>query len=393
MASGAGYAAPVVAGGRLVYFHNEDGHERLECLDPETGKRHWEFAYPVKYRDRYGYAAGPRGSPVIDGDMVYAVGVTAMMHALELKTGKLLWKRNLAADFNIPQYFFGYGPTPVVWRDLVIANVGGKKGPEGVCVAAFDKKTGKTMWQYKDPWGASYASPVVGKIGGREVALVMAGGESKPPTGGLLVLDARSGERLARHPWRADKYESVNAMSPLVLDDRQVLISECYEKGATLLEFDGDFTVTTRWTNPDFRMHWMMPIARDGHVYGFSGRNPPDSEFMCVNLETGVTVWKNDMRWQQGRMIEGLFRASLLQSADRFYALGEDGIFVELGLTPDGPKTIRKTRLFTATEAWTLPVLSRGLLYVCQNKDDMRSDAKQRLICYDFRGRELPAQR
>jgi len=387
MACGGGYAAPAVVDGRLVYFHNRDGHERLECLDPETGKRHWEFAYPVKYRDRYGYAAGPRGSPVIDNGIVYASGVTAMMHALDLKTGKMLWKRNLAADFNIPQYFFGYGPTPFVWQDLVIVNVGGRKGLEGVCVAAIDKKTGKTVWETKDQWGASYASPVVGTLCGREVALVMAGGESKPPTGGLLVLDARSGERLARVPWRADKYESVIAMSPLLVSGKRVLISECYGIGSTLLEFDTEFKVTTKWVNPEFRMHWMMPVACDGHLYGFSGRNPPDTAFQCINLESGKTAWTNDMRWQQGRMTEGLFRASLLKAADRFFALGEDGIFVELKLSAKAPEVIHKTRLFTATEAWTLPVLSRGLLYVCQNKGDFKTDAGSRLICYDIRGR------
>jgi outer membrane protein assembly factor BamB len=252
-------------------------------------------------------------------------------------------------------------------------------------VAALDSKTGETRWEYRDSWGASYASPVVATIRGRQVALVMAGGESKPPAGGLLVLDVRTGERLARFPWRADKYESVIAMSPLVIDDRRVLIAECYQKGAALLEFDDEFRVATRWTNPGFRIHWMMPVAHDGHVYGFSGRNPPDSELQCVNLATGETVWKDDMRWQHGRRTEGLFRASLLRAGERCFALGEDGILAELKLGPGGPETLRKNRLFTATEAWTLPVLSRGLLYVCQNKGDTFSGKGPRLVCYDLR--------
>jgi len=47
---------------------------------------------------------------------------------------------------------------------------------------------------------------------------------------------------------------------------------------------------------------------------------------------------------------------------------------------------IHKTRLFTATEAWTLPVLSQSLLYVCQNTGDWKTDQGRRLICYDCRG-------
>ncbi len=386
MATGEGYAAPAVAAGRLVYFHRRDGSERLECLDPENGRRHWQFSYPIEYRDRYGYSAGPRASPVIDDGAVYTAGVTAILHALDVTTGRLLWKRDLAADFAVPQYFFGYGPTPVVWRDLLVVNVGGKAGDEGVCVAAFDKKSGKVAWQYRDAWGASYASPVTGALHGRQVVLVIAAGESRPPHGGLLVLDAGSGERLARVPWRARKYESVVAMSPRIVGANQVVISECYEKGGALLEFDADFRVTTRWVNPEFRIHWMMPVDKDGRLFGFSGRNPPDSSLQCVDLESGRTLWSNDMRWQQGQQIEGLFRASLLQAGGRHFALGEDGIFAELALTDKEVRVIRRTRLFTATEAWTLPVLSRGLLYVCQNSGDTRTGQEPRLICYDFRG-------
>ena len=74
LATGEGYASPVFAEGRLVYFHRfefkdtparDDGEEVIDCLDPETGKRHWRFTYPVSYRDRYGFSPGPRGSAVL----------------------------------------------------------------------------------------------------------------------------------------------------------------------------------------------------------------------------------------------------------------------------------------------------------------------------------------
>ncbi|SVC86278.1 uncharacterized protein METZ01_LOCUS339132, partial [marine metagenome] len=140
---GEGYASPAIRDDHLIIFHRLEGKEVVECLDPATGKRHWEHAYPVDYRDRYGYSNGPRASPVIDGKYVYLHGVTAWLTCLELDTGKLVWKRDLANDFSIPQYFFGKGSNPVVAGDKLILNVGGS---EERCVAAFDKKTGKTVW-------------------------------------------------------------------------------------------------------------------------------------------------------------------------------------------------------------------------------------------------------
>ena len=386
---GESYACPVIAGGRLFYFHRVKQTETIECLEPDTGKKVWSYSYPVIYQDRYGFSAGPRSSPVVDGERVYVAGVTAMLHCLNAKTGEVIWKRDLAKEAKVPQYFFGYGPTPVVHEDRLIVNIGGKGKPDGsgVCVAAFDKKSGKVLWEVLDTWGASYASPVVATIRGKACALVLAAGESKPAHGGLLTIDVETGEVYDRFPWRARKYESVLASSPLVIDESHVFISECYELGGVLLAFDESLKSKPLWKQREFGMHFMMPIVKDDHLFGFAGRNPPDTEFKCVDLMTGEVKWTKDYRWEKDGLIEGLFRGSLLQAGDRYFALGEDGIFVEIALTPEGTKEIQRTRLFTAREAWTLPSLHKGLLYVVQNTPDVEDGTKRRLICYDLRGK------
>jgi len=388
MAAGEGYSAPVLAGGRLVYFHRVAGRETLDCLDPETGRRFWRFDYPVEYEDRYGFSPGPRASAVIDGNRVYAAGVTAQLHCLDLATGKMIWRRDLMAEYQIPQYFFGYGPTPFVWQDRLIVNVGGKArdGVSGTCVAAFDKATGKTLWEVEDTWGASYASPVVVRLRGRDVALVVAAGESRPSAGGLLVIDPGDGRVFERFSWRARAWESAHGSTPLVLGGQRVLLSECYEKGATLLEFDGDLKSRQVWAERGFGLHWMMPLELDGHLFGFAGRNPPDTEFKCVDAATGKIVWADDTRFQEDGRINSFFRASLLRAGTRVFCLGEDGLIAEFELSPAGLVTRQRARLFLAHSTWTPPVLHRGLLYVIQNTRDLRADTPPSLICYDFRG-------
>jgi outer membrane protein assembly factor BamB len=201
-----------------------------------------------------------------------------------------------------------------------------------------------------------------------------------------LTIDVESGEVYDRFPWRAKVYESVLASSPLVVDEKRVFISDCYERGGVLLEFDEDRSSRPLWMQREFGMHFMMPMVKDGHLYGFAGRNPPDTEFKCVNLADGVVAWTKDYRWKkEDGQIEGLFRASILQAGERYFALGEDGILVEVKLSPKGPELVQRTRLFTAREAWTLPTLHKGLLYVVQNTSDGGLRKKARMMCYDVR--------
>jgi len=385
LARGESYASPIIAGGKLLHFHAIDSAETLDCHDPETGKRLWTFSYPIQYRDRYGFSAGPRTSPVVQDEQIFLIGVTAMLHCLDLQTGKVLWKRDLQKEFAVPQYFFGFGPNPVVYQDHLIINIGGKENKtDGTCVAAFNTADGKTLWKHQDKWGASYASPVIARIHGKDVALVIAGGESKPTHGGLLILNPLTGKAYSRFPWRAAIYESVLASSPLALPNNQVFISDCYEKGGVLLQFDEELQPAPVWTERYFGMHMMIPQLIDGHLLGFAGRNVPDTQLKSANLGTGKIRWENDMRWTEGKRVTGLFRGSFLRTSKRLFSLGEDGSFTELKLTAREPEILQKARLFSATESWTPPVLSGGLLYIVQNSKGF-DGSPRRLICYDFR--------
>ena len=328
---------------------------------------------------------------MIDGELVILAGVTAQLRAVDAKTGKQIWHRDLLKDYAHQLGFFGYGPSPFVWKDLVLVNVGGtgEADGKGVCVAAFDKKTGEEKWRYLDTWGASYSSPVVRKLHGKDVFLVLAGGESRPAHGGLLALDPATGKLHHRFPWRAEKYESVNASVPIAIGGKFVFLSECYAKGGTLLEFAKDLSAKPVWEERWFGMHWMTPLQRGGHIYGFAGRNKPDVQFKCARVKDGEILWKDDMQYQAevgGRnMTLSFFRGSLLQADGRTFALGEDGVFAEFELSPKAVKVKQQTQLFVAEQTWALPVVHRGLLYISQHTKDFIDGKPPRLICYDFR--------
>lgn len=390
LSKGTGYSSPSIQGDYLVYLHRSGNEEVIDCLRPETGERYWSYRYRTDFRDRYGYNNGPRSNPVIDGDHVYTYGAQGKLHCLRLKTGQVVWSRDIAAEFKVPQDFFGIATTPLIEGDLLILNVGAPGGPE---VAAFDKLTGRMVWGMGDQWGASYATPVVARVHGERRLFVLGGGESRPPTGGLLSINPLDGRLDFRFPWRSSSYESVNASCPVVAGN-QVLVSASYRTGAALIEVKPDWTFAKLWENPDFDLHWTTAVYDEGYYYGFSGRNEPDAKLTCVNGSTGETVWSESLEWQETVQVQGEartiyaspLRGNLLKVDGRYLALGEHGHLLWLNLSPAGAKILDRARLFLARETWGPPVVSRGLLYVSQNTRSIAPPSGPRLLCFDLRG-------
>ena len=386
---GTSYTSPAVTGDRLLFVHRVGDEEIVECLHAETGTRQWSFRYASDFEDRYGYNNGPRSSPVVDDERVYAVGAQGQLHCLDLRSGKAVWVRNINAEYKVPQDFFGTASTPLVEGNLLIVNVGAPGGP---CVVGLDKATGREVWRAGKEWGPSYASPVPAVVHGRRRIFVFAGGESTPPSGGLLSIDPASGRVDFSFPWRSRSYESVNASCPVIFDNK-VFISASYRTGGALLEIRPDFTHRVVWTTQEFGLHWNTPIYRNGFLYGFDGRNEPDASLACIDAASGKAVWRTTPEWNETftvggtkrQQLLGIYRGSLLAVDGQFLCLGEMGHLVWMDLTPKGYKEISHAWLFAARESWALPVLSRGLLYVVQNTRDVVNGVGPRLLCYDLR--------
>lgn len=390
MKTGSSYSSPAIRGERLVYFHRIGEEDTVECLNPETGQFYWRFSYPTQYQDRYGYNNGPRASPVIDGEWVYVYAANGMLHCLHLETGQVRWKRHLSREFRVPQDFFGVSCTPLIQEDLLIFNLGAPKGP---CVIALNKETGELAWGAGDKWGPSYASPVPARIHDQQRVFVFAGGDSDPPTGGLLCLDPATGAIDFEFPWRSKSYESVNASCPVVWGNK-VFISASYETGGAMLEVLSDFTRQLRWTADGFATHFNTSIYRDGYLYGFDGRHPHTASLVCFEAETGNEMWRETPEWEitiqrrgkETKVRRGTLRGTLIHADGAFLCLGESGALLWLDLSPMGYKEVARATLFDAPETWCPPVVSRGLLYICQNTKDIDSGTPPRLLCYDLRG-------
>ena len=173
-AVGRGFSAPVVAAGRVFTMAQENApdeaggptQEVVLCWDAASGRELWKYRYRGGYEERMG--SGPRSTPCVDGDYVYAVGPTGIFHCLRADTGEFVWRHDLLEEFHgkIPQY--GVSFSPLVSGNLVYVTPGGS---EGGSVVAFHKRTGAIAWQaLDDPMG--HSSPIMIHAAGVEQLLV-----------------------------------------------------------------------------------------------------------------------------------------------------------------------------------------------------------------------------
>jgi len=371
---GAGYACPVVAGKWCILFHSREGREIIEGLDAETGERKWKLDYEAPYEPQFGAGEGPRSSPLIAGDRVFVSGIAGHVHCLELATGKIVWKHNLAEDYKLSPTFFGHGGSPLLAEGKLIISLGTE---DGKSLVAFDPATGKELWTAASPWGASYASPIAATLNGKACILALQGGMDQPPTGGLLVVDAANGNVLAKVPHRAKMWASVSASSPVVAGNR-IYVSEAYTEGGLCVEVGPDFSAKPVWRAKNFDTYFTTAVQDHGLLYGFAGQHQQNAELACYDVASGKELWREDL--------EGKFqRGSLMHVDGAYLCLGENGDLAWLDLNAKGAKVLAQAKLFHAPETWTLPALANGRLYVSQNQPGA-GGSPRRVICYDLRG-------
>lgn len=411
---GTGYSAPSVLGGEVVLFHRVGGEEIVQSFDAATGKPGWRHAYASSFTDPYGYNNGPRCTPLLTSNRCYTFGAEGKLTCLDRRTGKLVWQRDTASDWEIPEAFFGVGSTPWLEGDKLIVMMGAQPNAG---VVALDASTGRTLWQNvgKTNWNgvvtigwraekpyewtgvekqASYSSPIAATIHGkRHVFCLM--------RQGLVSLDPVTGSINFTRWFSSFVNESVNAIVPVVQDDLILLSGAYYRIGSVVLRVKADgksFEEAWRdpkhpmdpadrdpekgWRRPSLDVHWSTPVLQQGALYAFSGRNEPDAAFRCVDFATGKLLWSRDEAWR-GHPAPGakaqppvFGRGSLIAADGKLIALGEGGL---LGLFKPGTTACEEIARWQVPSlhypCWAGPVLSEKRLY-------LRSE--DRLVCIDI---------
>ena len=324
-AVGEGDSGPVIRGDRLIIHHRVGKEDLIECLDPATGKQTWKFAYATDYEDPLGKGNGPRATPILTADRVYTLNAAGLLYCLDAADGKVVWQRDLARDYPLRESFFGVGGSPILEGGLLLINVGAKDAG----IVAFDARTGKEKWKATDQ-PASYSSPVAATVAGQRVVVFFT-------REGLVMLDPATGTVRATKRWRSRQNASVNAATPLVVDDH-IFLTACYDTGAVLLKAGRDSVEEVWKSDACLSCHFSTPVYHEGVLYGFHGRvDVEGARLRAVDWKTGKVLWDR----------EGVNSGSLIAVDGHLLVMKEDGELLLVEATPTAYREKAKAAVLT----------------------------------------------
>jgi len=348
--AGFGYGDVSVIGSDIHLLGKDDDGEFIKrfSIDGKEVKK----AKLDDGRNKYltGWGGGPRSTPTIDGDLVYALSSNGKLACYDRSSLSEKWAKSLTSDFGGKTPQWGYAESPLVDGDKVVVTPGGSN-----CAVAFNKNTGETIWKstgIEDPAGYSSFVPLV--VGGKRMYVTQT-------MKNLVAFDADTG-KLA---WKFGEIGRRTAVIPTpIVSGNRVYVTAGYGAGCECVDIepsDDGFKANKVYVNKNMSNHHGGVILLDGHVYGYSD----PMGWMSQKLSDGDVAWKRKER--------DAGKGSIGYADGRFYLFEErmGGSCILIDASPEAWKERGRFKLPKNSSldrgkgaVWSHPVIADGKLYL-----------------------------
>lgn len=364
----AGYSGPSVADGR-VFVMDRDAEEHIErvlCFDAETGEQLWAHAYETVYT--ISYPLGPRVTPTVDGDRVYAIGAMGHMFCLNVADGTVIWHKHFPDDFGTELPTWGMAAAPLIDGEQVICLVGGRNA----LVVSFDKRTGEERWRSLSDEEVGYCPPVILEYGGMRQLIVW-----HPRA--VSAIRPEDGKPLWQVPFAVQA--GLTIPTPRKLGNRLFVTS--FYNGPLMIDLSPDGrSPEVLWrtaegnnerTNDSLHAIMCTPIVTQTHIFGVGSYG----ELRCLDTITGKVVWETREATGQGRW----WNAFLVPHEDRVFVCNEQGELIIAKLDGEGYHELSRAKLIEPTApiqrrmtVWSHPAFANKSIFARNDKELIRVD-------------------
>ncbi|MFT5466414.1 MAG: outer membrane protein assembly factor BamB [Verrucomicrobiales bacterium] len=308
---GVGMSSIAIADGLAYTVFQDSVGQYVVALDEISGEQKWQTKLGSSYSNSMG--SGPRATPTIQGDKLYAFTGEGILCALNAKNGDLLWTVNTPDDVSAKPAEYGMASSPLVVGDAVVVQVGARNA----AVVAYDRGDGTRLWA-AGSGAAGYSSPVLMNLAGKEQIVAFVGAAA-------LGIDPESGAELWKVNYVTDY--NCNTACPVQLDDSSLLISAGEKHGSTVLKIKRSgqgFEAETGWSSLGgssvLRAEWQTPALIGGYLFALDniGSAGPVTNLVCVRAEDGNQMWaqpkfgKSNLTMADGKLFLSTMRGELV---------------------------------------------------------------------------------
>ena len=365
---GSGVPSLSVAGGRIFTLGNHDEQEHLVALAEDGGKVLWKTPIGPAIKSAGVMQWLSQRTPTVDGDRVYGVSARGILSCCEVDTGKELWRKDYAKDFDGKIGAWGFCDFPLVDGDRLICTPGG----DMATLVALDKKTGAVVWQCPIPGQRStYGGLIRAEIDGVPMYIHQLDGGifGVSPAGKLL--------------WKVEvqKTSMGNVHTALIRDDLVFFSCGWGVKGSLLRVRPNKDVVETEaiYANSQSLESWLgSSVLAGDFVHTSSGQR--------IEWKTGKTIERlriqprSTMTYADGRLVHRDGGTGVVM----LHEVTPDGYVKRGEFAPPAADKADKPAKAVSTPPWTFPVIAGGRLYLRDQNV---------LFCYDLRDQKKSSRR
>jgi outer membrane protein assembly factor BamB/ankyrin repeat protein len=329
---------------------------KVYVLDKKSGKIIWErTAYEgIPKVKRHTKATQANSTPATDGKHLVVLFGAEGLYCYDLD-GKLLWKKDVGVLdggwFYDPDYQWGHGSSPIIYKNLVIVQCDIQKNS---FIAAYDLKDGKQVWLTPRDEIPSWGTPTIHEGKGR-VELITNG------TKYIRGYDPLTGKEL----WKLGGNSEITTPTPFVAHDL-IFVTSGYRpiqpiyairtgaSGDISLKENEESNAHIAWSKKRGGPYMPTPIVYGDYLYTCAN----NGTLTCYNAKTGEQIYRERLG---GKGSGYAFTASPIAADDKLYFTSEDG---EIYVVKAGPQYELIATNSMGEVCMATPAISEGMIFV-----------------------------
>ena len=344
---GTGFSS-AVANDKAIYVTGmKDTLDYLTSID-YTGKINWQVPYGRSWTRTF---PDSRCTPTVEGNKVYVLSGTGRLGCFDALNGKEIWAVDVDKQFECKYGSYGVSESLLIVDNKVICTPVGDK----TAIVAFDKNTGKLIWQSKS-LGAqrALASPIIYQYKNFRYILSQS-------TEDLFAVNPDNGDIVWVYKYYKKEWEKgfggKNATNTPIFKDNEIFLTKGYDNPSVMLQMAADGkSVSEKWINRTLDCHHHGVVLIDGYIYGSNWVNNGKGNWACLKWDTGEVMY--DEPW--------INKGSIISADNKLFCYEEKSGTV--GLVKTNPKKFEVVSSFKIGQGtgmyWAHPMINNGKLFI-----------------------------